>query len=409
MVIRYFVVGLWVVLVGDLGLGEEASQKSLQPFRYIVDCDDAPKPFFRTIEQGLPDAIDQQTLLGKVDPDQSHKWAFSWFSYGQNSSRSVAIAVRDGNELFVDLDRDRIFSSTEQIDTELIKSGGDATQWRFALDAEFITLFNKYDPIERSLIVRLGKKPETLEIATEGVMKGTVSVAGEELIAIRIDRDSNGRWFDSRDRILLDTNRDQRLDAIGERIACDSVCSIANRRYVLQSDLAGEQLQLNELSGTGQVVARLDLPSSTASIRTISAVIVSQGGIRVPIRELDRKIECPVGKYHIEELTMELSDQETSYWFRFNARFFEVPTINISKGETTEASLLGRVSLTTVQTTAVDGNDRVLTVHPRLLTSNGLFLTGGRHGRGSPTLENRLIVESSIDGRTIDTNSTGFS
>jgi hypothetical protein len=405
MAIRGICLGLIAALAGPPLLG----QTSLPAFQYSQDNADLPKPVFRDAETGLPAAIDQVRLTRTVDPEQSGHWQFAWFTYGDNNSRSVTLGLRSDGELFVDRDRDGIFRGDEEIDRAGSEAASSTRCWQTDLDAEIIATDNEYEHIPRSILIRVDPRSGDLEIATAGAMRGTVSVAGNEMNAARMDRDANGRWFDPTDRILLDTNRDGRLDSIGERIDCQSIVVVAGRRYVLQSDVVGDRLKLSELTGVGKIVPRLKLPSTTASLGGVSAALASDGGIRVPITDVGRGIECPVGSYFVDELAIDAVDNETSYWFRFNSDGNTNPSITVAKDQSTEADLLGKILLVQSHNVTTESDATILTIHPRLRSINGLYLTGCRHGTGSATIESRLIAEASIDGLVIDVNSTGFS
>jgi hypothetical protein len=394
--------------------------KNSREFRYVAQPERPVAHRYRKIEAGLPGGLTRAQLLAGLgppadDPELNATWQWGWFTYGQDNSRSIAVALRKGPqpELWIDLNRDKHFAQEERIE----RDPEDRRRWRVVIGAEFLAKENQYEHRQRSLCIRQSSQPGHFEIATEGVMQGSVLVEGEWLRAVRVDRDSNGRWFDAPDRILLDTNRDGKLDSIGERIACDSVCRLDGKRFVLQSDMQGERLELAELAGQGSLVAELKLPSDATQIDSIAGTLASRDGIRVAIRALNQPIECPVGDYLIETVTLEVSAGERHYWFSFrsdgNATYdidgSATYGIGVKAGQTVTVDLLGQLTLSSTRFIVPNGNHASLHFTPRLTTSTGLYLTGSKVGRGRPTLENHLLAESMLDNQIIDISSTGFS
>ena len=258
-------------------------------FAYVAEPDGAPAPRYRKIEEGLPAGIAQSRLVADIDPDGTQSWRFGWFTYGESHSRSVTVALNgeSATDVFVDVNRDKRFSQDERFEPH----SRSPLLWRVVMGAEFLTANSQHVQVERSILLRMHGEKGFIEIATQGVMEGFVAVNGKEMRAVRVDRNSNGRWFDSQDRILLDINRDGATDPIGERIACDSICRIGGKRFVLQSDMRGDRLQLVELSGLGNVIPRIEMQSGSAVVREVSGMIVSRGGVWVSIRSLDQQID----------------------------------------------------------------------------------------------------------------------
>lgn len=376
-------------------------------FAYVAEPARSPAPRFRKIEDGLPAGISRRGLIAGIDPKGALAWRFGWFTYGENHSRSVAVALKGESctDLFVDVNRDKRFSLDERFET----CPEDAERWRVVIGAEFPTVSNQYDQVARSILVRPAGEKGLVEIATQGVMEGSVAVNGKEMRAVRVDRNSNGCWSDSQDRILLDTNGDGAADPIGERFACDTICRIDGKRFALQSDMRGERLELVEFSGSGTVLAQLRMWSDSAVISDVSGMMVSRAGVRVPIRSLDQRIECPVGHYRIETLTLKVADGEVNYSFRFSSRNTLEHDINVRTGQSTEVDLLGDLTLTSKQSTVIYADGATLDITPQLVTTSGLYLCDSKVGPGIPTLDNRLLVESVFEGQIINNSSSGFS
>ena len=410
--IKHFVlllalVGVTVVTLpaADTDKAETESDPRAGEFVYVVDADRGPRPRYRKVEQGLPGGLPRDELLSDVDPAAQSTWKFGWFAYGEGNSRSIGVGLRgnDDPQLFVDSNRDKCFRDDERVS----RDEKDPGRWRLPMDAEFLTPDNDYVHVPRSILIRPSRSG-FLEIATEGVMEGHVEVGGKLVAARRLDRDSNGRWFDSTDRILLDSNGDGKIDPIGGRISCESICRVGGKRFVLQSDMQGEWLELVELTGVGTIVPQLDLQPADAVIKELSGAFVSQAGVRAAIRAVDRPIECPVGDYRIESLSVEVAYQDVTYWFRFSNNDAE-HRYSVALGQSVDVDLLGSVTLSSTQTTVKVPGGATLKITPLLTTSSGMYLSGCKTGRIDPTLENRLLTESRFENRVIDNNSTGFS
>lgn len=398
--------------LGVLNDAPVSPAENSREFRYVAQPERPVAHHYRRIAAGLPGGLTRKQLLADVDPpsdgpQQETMWQWGWFTYGQDNSRSVAVALRKGPQpqLWIDLNRDKRFAREERIQLD----PADRHRWRVVIGAEFLTEGDQYEHCQRSILVRQSSQPGYFEIATEGIMQGSVLVDGKWLRAVRIDRNSNGRWFDASDRILLDINRDGGLDPIGERIACDSVCRLDGKRFVLQSDMQGHRLELAEFAGQGSLVAQLKLPSDTARIDTISGTLASRDGIRVTIRALDQPSECPVGDYLIESVTLEVSAGQRHYWFSFRSDDSARPVIAVKAGQAVTVDLLGQLTLTGTRFIVSKRDHVELRFTPRLTTSTGLYLTGSKVGRGRPTAENRLLAESLLDNQVMDISSTGFS
>lgn len=404
-----FSVGLSLVVLGWICTpavrGDQPLDVPSGIFAYVAEPDAAPAPRYQNIEQDLPAGIAPSELLADVDPEGKSDWRFGWFTYGDSHSRSVAVGLNgDSNaDLFVDVNRDKRFSRDERFESQ---SAG-SNSWCVELGAEFVTADNQYEQVDRSTLLRQDEDKGCIEIATQGVMRGFVTVDGENMRAVRVDRNSNGRWFDSQDRILLDTNGDDVADPIGERISCDSICRIGQRRFVLQSDIRGARLELAELSGVGNVVPRIEMQSDSAAISNVAGTIVSQGGVRVSIRSLDQQIECPVGNYRVESLTFDVADGDIKYWFRFSGRDLK-HGITVETGESIKLDLLGLITISSKQSVATDSVGDSLIITPLLETASGLYLSGCKAGPGRATLENVLRTQSVHEGQIIDNGSSGF-
>lgn len=358
------------------------------------------RPRFTRIEAGLPGNVEENLLLRPLGAKAGSDWAFAWFLYGEPGSRSVSVGLSPDGQMYLDRNRDQQFQPDEQLEAQ------QDSVWTAEVEAEFFSEDNSYEHYERTLLIR--RSSGQLEVATAGGMAGMATIDGEPVKAIRLDRDANGLWFDHQDRILLDKNRDGRLNPLSERLACDAVCRIADKQYAIQSDPHGHRLELVELSGVGTLRPLIGL-AKTAKVRSLSGTIVSRAGVRVGIRSADEPVECPVGEYRVQDLAVEVGDEESTFLFRFATLGGKDYPMAIERDETTEFDLLGKTELTADRLKQKNKSAMKLTFTPMLKTEHGSYLTGSMRGSQSPTQENRLLVELLCDDDVIDRTTTGFS
>ena len=329
------------------------------------------RPRFRRIETGLPGNVEKNRLLELLEAEATSNWTFGWLIYGEQGSRSVSVGLSSDDRLYLDRNRDQQFQPGE-----LVTASEDSV-WNAAVDAEFFSEDNTYEHYERTLLIRTSA--EHIEVATSGGMVGTATIDGTTVQAIRIDRDANGLWFDSQDRILLDKNNDGRLHPLSERLACDAVCRIADKKFAIQSDPHGHRLELVELSGMGTLRPLIGLEKS-ATIKSLSGTLVSRAGVRVAIRSANEPIECPVGEYRVQDLAVEVGDDERIFLFRFATLGGKEYPMTIERDQTTEFDLLGKTELTTSRVKQKDKAEIKLTFTPMLKTEHGFYLTGSMRG-----------------------------
>ena len=388
------------LLFGSLVQAQDATSEPELVLRY--DTEYAFRLRFRPIEVGLPEAIRRESLLASVDDEGD--WILGWFIYGDSSSRSVAVAMdrAEPSVLHVDTNRNRRLEAGERF------KQGDGDLWRIPIDAEFLTSLNDYTHYPRSIAVRASRDGEQLELATDGVLRGDVAIADVNVAAVRMDRDANGRWSDTADRILVDVNGDDQVDPIAGRIASDAVWRYSGKRYVVQSDAAGDWLEFFELSGAGRVTPKIKLPAGS-ELHRIEASFVSQSGVIRRVKELNVATECPVGRYRVAMVDMEVSNGDATYRFRFsNFDSNEFP-IDVLVDGASEVELIGDLRLTSDRSAVQSRGGVTITMTPLLSTSSGLYLIGSSRGPKNAAVENRLLAESTHQASAFANHSTGFS
>jgi|GEM_PF-4588314 len=401
-----------------------AQQRESGVFTFESSDDHVATPYFRDVHPGQPERtepFDFSALLkmvGRVtkdlSPESNPDWSkglwTGWFVYGDSNSRSVFMAViqppdLSQPQLYVDFNRDLILEPSELVPA----TDEDPELWACKLDAEFVLGPDKFEHVPCQVLIRRKPDSDACELATVGVMRGTVQIGDKEIAAMRIDRDSSGSWFDPEDRIMLDLDGDGQFHAVRERFGCQPICNLWGKRYVIASDKSGRLLGFSELNGMGTVALTLKYQNADAKVSKINGTLASSSGIRVGIDATDTPIDCPPGDYRIESLIIELQQDGVNWEFRFADMSPSTHGIHVALNEPATFELLGDLELKVSKTVLNGGNGTTLQLIPLLKTASGMYLTLSRNGRGFGWTENRLLANSIAQGKPVGTASSGFS
>lgn len=358
------------------------------------------------INKGIPESFLIDSLLEPIGAAAADVQHMGWFTYGDHRSRSVvAVILKASPEtLYLDIDRDRTIEPSEAS----VFAGNGAASWDVDLDAEYLKSDGTAINQPQRVRINIGADG-SLCTRTAGIMEGRVDVDGHQRLARRMDRDNNGRWFDPEDRVLIDLNGDQRLDSILERFACEGIQIKGSNQYVIVGDSAGKSLRLEPVRDRGSIVPQLSLTSPDAKILQVEASIGSESGVHIPVTELSKAIEVPIGNYHVERLRIKVQDASGTYWFAFNRGTESRSPVPIEKDQSAVIELLGPVRLKAKTETVDSGESLTRVVTPLLLSDSGLFLAGSRKGAVEAVEENRLIARSLHQGKEVHVGTSGFS
>ena len=236
------------------------------------------------------------------------------------------------------------------------------------------------------------------------------AVFGEATVAARyLDRNSKGSWFDREDRFVVDVNQDGKLDSMVERYSCRTICRIGSKQFAIGGDPEGHSLSLVEVTGSGKIAGTIPMESG-AKVVELKATLASTTGIRVIIEELDKAVDCPIGKYQVEDVRLKIKGEKGFYNFVFASLNQKNSPVEILADQSEEIDLLGELRLSATRAVVADEKGATLTISPALESESGLYLMLGRFGSTADSQsENRLQVEStSMDGQ-IGLGSSGFS
>jgi hypothetical protein len=401
---RYlFLVATWFI---GLGNGGFAFAQNQDEFR-LQTLDDPDAVFnWRSVDPGLPPKCESNSLLGRFENAEISDFKTAFFVYGQSNSRSVVVAIRNSEigqaeaTLLVDVNRNHVIDANEEF-----KSNGEGI-WKIPLGAEFVSGASEYTLRDGSIwiIVDLEGK---FKIASACKMRGQIRIEDKTISVERLDRDSNGTWFDLADRVLIDCDRDGSIDSILERFASDQTIQIDSTRYRIGGDQEGKWIRLVPMAGTGKVTTLLRT-NDEGAIEDLRAVLVSRSGISVVIDKLGKPFEIPVGQYTCQSLKFNVSNssQELSSHFEkigTQTKFFEVEA-----DEEHGFDLIGDMKLGGTVAVESGANGSIVNVTPYLTTSTGMFLVKSSTLREAQAVDNFLDATITIGSEFNSKKQSGF-
>jgi hypothetical protein len=361
-------------------------------FRFEPDSGSANLLTERTLEFGLPESFDSSKLLAGLADENLSEPILGWFTYGDPRSRSVAVVLTRENpsRLFVDLNRDQEITMDEQIEP----SGSEPNVWFVDLDAEFVSQDDTL--VHQRQRVRIAYDPANADVklSSAGSMQGKVEFQGQQRLAKYLDRDANGCWFDSEDRLLVDLNGDGRLDPLVERLPCRGMKQIGGQLFAISGDRQGRWLQIEEVRERGSILPTLQIFDSEASIISLDASLASDGGMRVRVDSLETPVEVPIGIWHVADLKLTVRGDIGTYSFAFASNDPKANPVVVKADSDEKLDLLGELRITSSKSTIRRGTEATIMVTPVLRSKSGLYLTQSRRGHLTPDSENRLVARS---------------
>jgi hypothetical protein len=226
----------------------------------------------------------------------------------------------------------------------------------------------------RTLLVR--KRDDGLAYAVQGYTEGSVRLNDKRVAALLTDGDADG-CFDGAgaDRIWLDLDGDSTFDALTEQFALGTVIIHRGTSFLIRPRPDGLTVAVRQRPAEfgGLVLGLSKLPG--ASLVELSAQLVSEWGELVTVKEPDKPLSVPIGKYRVDSVRLKLAAPDGKVWhygFSAHDRPFD---IEIVQGKQTTHALLGGLKMTVAlePNPAVPGSS--VLVHPHLETAGGLFMT----------------------------------
>ncbi|MCO8121998.1 hypothetical protein NHH03_09640 [Stieleria sp. TO1_6] len=245
-------------------------------------------------------------------------------------------------------------------------------------------------------------------------LTGQVTIEGRELAMQLVDRDQDGDYRGSADRLMIDLDGDGRFHPLRELYAAHRPLRLrgfdAAEHYELLLLENPWRARLIPIQGMGAVKAQLQVLRDDAVISKLEATLVSQSGIHRIIESLNEPIEIPVGSYRLEDVLVEAGDGR--YWSigfsNFDSRL--AYSIEVTADQITPCELLGPLKLDAKFSGGAYLKGK-LTVQPRFVSETGLTLVRCRVGQREPSDESRLtasLVDLANSEEVIDRRNSGF-
>lgn len=212
------------------------------------------------------------------------------------------------------------------------------------LEVSVAIAFDDQKPVRRTLLIR--KRGDGLAYAVRGYTLGRVMLGGKTVAAMLEDGDADG-CFDGAgaDRVWLDLDGDGTFDPFTEQFPLGTVITHAGTGLLARPSRDGLGLVLRERPAElGGLVVQVDrLPG--AQVAELAAHYESQWGELVVVKETDRAVPMPAGKYRLAAVDLRLTDTEGQLWhyaFYSGDRSFEIEVV---KGRETRQVLLGALKV----------------------------------------------------------------
>jgi len=350
------------------------------------------------IQNGLPESIDRDVL----DPDSDESAKYFWFQYGDESSRAICLKFSQDlpNQIQVDVNRNQKLS-----DKEIFKNDGDS-EWFIDLKSEFGQMRSRTS--KQRVRIRRDATSSSWHLATAGTRQGKVNFNDLLCDAMIEDKNGNGLWFDSEDRLFVDFDGNGKISRISERIPAQGVRKIGGKIYGIIGNASGKTVGLSEVTGTGFLIPKLELLDPAAKVTSIIGELGSNAGIGISIDSLDAPIEVPVGDWHVESLQCEITGDDGIHQFTF-ARSGSKELVTINDSNKKDVDLIGQLTLTAGVSTQIENEKLTLILTPSLTTTSGCYLVASKTGKRLANNDNRLIAYSRSPQQDLEVGSSGFS
>lgn len=177
------------------------------------------------------------------------------------------------------------------------------------------------DGPKREHTVLIRKRLDGVAWAVRGYTTGSVVVNGKQVAAILADGDADG-CFDGAgaDRVWLDLDGDGKFDPLTEQFPLGTAITAGGTAVLIRprpDGLAAEaRVRPNE---TGSLRVEVALRPK-ATVAEFAANYVSEYGELVVVKDVDKPVTLPAGKYRIDSLRLKLVDGDGKVWqYTFSA------------------------------------------------------------------------------------------
>ncbi|MBI3817642.1 MAG: hypothetical protein HY286_03040 [Planctomycetes bacterium] len=339
--------------------------------------------------------------------------------YGSPNSARIVIALDEVSDtefdLYVDTGRTRTIADADLVKPEP-NDNITTKQRRWTVDLAVADAeANHNKPCVRRVQFILGSGGRTLRYGTAGRMEGTVTIDGRAHGGIRSDGDGNGFVNDGIDPLWIDLDGDGKFDALTERFVSTSMLTIGGARYVVHSDRVGSRLDLQKLTGAGNIQLGI---TTNAKMTACSATLASRDGVSVRVDGNHIDASAPVGEYRVEIVTMTFADpgggETWNYVFSDDPQRREPRWHKLDKDQSIMIDPVGVPDFFV----SIAGNSPFQPGQPvglqtRLYTGDGLLINTCYRGTSSDTYrhnspEATLNLIAPSGGARLDTAQSGF-
>jgi hypothetical protein len=180
------------------------------------------------------------------------------------------------------------------------------------------------DEYPRQVLIRKSASGKSLSVATLGYLAGSVTLGERTIAARRVDGNANGLFADPQDRLWLDLSGDGKFDPFNEQFPFQPVLSLEGKRYAMRSDEAGTRLALDEITGIGKIVVKLETLPESFELKELELSLAARDGSVYSARGSGEPIDVPPGEYATRALEMLLVHRESGErWYFDFARFYD--------------------------------------------------------------------------------------
>ncbi len=249
---------------------------------------------------------------------------------------------------------------------------------RHTLDSAPLTIpvtisFGAGRSAERTILIR--PRGDGLAYAVRGYTTGRLNLNGKAVPALLTDGDADGCFNGAgADRVWIDLDGDGRFDPLTEQFPLGTAITAGKSVVLIQPDADGLLVNVRERPNeTGALLVRFDLLPQSDVVELV-AQYVSEFGEMVTVREANKAVPVPAGKYRVNSLRLKLADADGQVWRYSFSRDGEAYDVGIAQDkETTHKPLHGIKLKVTVDATVSPGGSAQ--VQPDV-AAGPLYLTG---------------------------------
>jgi hypothetical protein len=173
--------------------------------------------------------------------------------------------------------------------------------------------FGEKHSVERTLLIR--RRGDGLAYAVRGYTLGAVTLGGRAVAAMLTDGDADG-CFDGvgADRVWLDLDGDRTFDPLTEQFPLGTALTHGGTAFLLQPQADGLGLVVRERPAEAGTLAVKVARMPGAEVAELAVQYVSEWGELVSVKEADKAVSVPAGRYRVESVRLKLTDAAGKVW-----------------------------------------------------------------------------------------------